>query len=37
MAAGAHGLQVDEIARRMVEERNIKPARAEELVAEQHS
>jgi hydroxymethylglutaryl-CoA reductase len=37
MAAGAHGTQVDEIARRMVEERNIKPARAEELVAELHS
>jgi hydroxymethylglutaryl-CoA reductase len=36
MAAGAHGVQVDEIARRMVEERNIKPARAEELVAELH-
>jgi hydroxymethylglutaryl-CoA reductase len=34
MAAGAHGTLVDEIARRMVEERNIKPARAEELVAE---
>ncbi len=34
MAAGAHGILVDEIARRMVEERNIKPARAEELVAE---
>jgi hydroxymethylglutaryl-CoA reductase len=34
MAAGAHGVQVDEIARRMVAERNIKPARAEELVAE---
>jgi hydroxymethylglutaryl-CoA reductase len=33
MAAGAHGGQVDEVARRMVEERNIKPARAEELVA----
>jgi len=36
MAAGAHGILVDEIARRMVEERNIKPARAEELVAELH-
>ncbi|EFO81031.1 hydroxymethylglutaryl-CoA reductase, degradative [Oscillochloris trichoides DG-6] len=36
MAAGAHGHQVDEIARRMVQERNIKPARAEELVAELH-
>ncbi len=34
MAAGAHGPLVDEVARRMVEERNIKPARAEELVAE---
>ena len=34
MAAGAHGSMVDEVARRMVEERNIKPARAEELVAE---
>jgi hydroxymethylglutaryl-CoA reductase len=34
MAAGAHGEQVDEIARRMVEERNIKPARAEELLIE---
>lgn len=34
MAAGAHGVQVDEVARRLVEERNIKPARAEELVAE---
>ncbi len=36
MAAGAHGSLVDEVARRMVEERNIKPARAEELVAELH-
>lgn len=34
MAAGASGGLVDEIARRMVEERNIKPLRAEELVAE---
>ena len=34
MAAGAHGNLIDEVARRMVEERNIKPARAEELVAE---
>ncbi|PDV97507.1 hydroxymethylglutaryl-CoA reductase, degradative [Candidatus Chloroploca asiatica] len=34
MAAGAHGPLVDEIVRRMVEERNIKPARAEELIAE---
>src|SRR5262249_46826022 len=30
MAAGAHGALVDEVARRMVEERNIKPTRAEE-------
>jgi hydroxymethylglutaryl-CoA reductase len=36
MAAGAHGALVDEVARRMVEERNIKPARAEELVSELH-
>ncbi|NTW01229.1 MAG: hydroxymethylglutaryl-CoA reductase, degradative [Oscillochloris sp.] len=36
MAAGAHGHLVDEIARRMVEERNIKPARAEELMVELH-
>jgi len=36
MAAGAHAHQIDEIARRMVAERNIKPARAEELVAELH-
>jgi hydroxymethylglutaryl-CoA reductase len=34
MSAGAHGEQIDEIARRMVEERNIKPARAEELLIE---
>jgi hydroxymethylglutaryl-CoA reductase len=34
MAAGAHGNLIDELARRMVEERNIKPARAEELMAE---
>ncbi|MCU0493247.1 MAG: hydroxymethylglutaryl-CoA reductase, degradative [Chloroflexaceae bacterium] len=34
MAVGAHGVMVDEVARRMVEERNIKPARAEELLAE---
>jgi hydroxymethylglutaryl-CoA reductase len=34
MAAGAHGPLVDEIANRMVAERNIKPARAEELVTE---
>jgi hydroxymethylglutaryl-CoA reductase len=37
MAAGAYGTQIDEVARRMVEERNIKPARAEELVAELHA
>lgn len=34
MAAGASGAMVDEIARRMVEERNIKPVRAEELIGE---
>jgi hydroxymethylglutaryl-CoA reductase len=34
MAAGAHGALVDEIARRLVAERNIKPARAEEILAE---
>jgi hydroxymethylglutaryl-CoA reductase len=34
MAAGASGGLVDEIARRMVQERTIKPARAEELVKE---
>jgi hydroxymethylglutaryl-CoA reductase len=34
MAAGAHGPLVDEVARRMVEERNIKPARADELMIE---
>ncbi|NJN18236.1 MAG: hydroxymethylglutaryl-CoA reductase, degradative [Oscillochloris sp.] len=34
MAAGASGPLIDEVARRMVEERNIKPARAEEIVAE---
>jgi hydroxymethylglutaryl-CoA reductase len=34
MAAGAHGHEVDEIARRMVEEGVIKPSRAEALVAE---
>jgi hydroxymethylglutaryl-CoA reductase len=33
MAAGAHGAEVDEIARQMVEERMIKPARAEALLA----
>jgi hydroxymethylglutaryl-CoA reductase len=37
MAAGAHGPLVDEVAGRMVAERNIKPARAEELVAELRS
>ncbi|PDW02780.1 hydroxymethylglutaryl-CoA reductase, degradative [Candidatus Viridilinea mediisalina] len=37
MAAGAHGMLIDEIARRMIEERNIKPARAEELFAELHA
>ena len=34
MAAGAHGHEIDEIARRMVEDRQIKPARAEALLAE---
>jgi hydroxymethylglutaryl-CoA reductase len=34
MAAGAHGHEVDEIARQMVEERVIKPSRAEALLAE---
>ncbi len=34
LAVGASGSLVDEIARRMVEERNIKPARAEELLTE---
>lgn len=34
MAAGAHGGEIDEVARRMVEERLIKPVRAAELVAE---
>ncbi|HNP70477.1 MAG TPA: hydroxymethylglutaryl-CoA reductase, degradative [Kouleothrix sp.] len=34
MAAGAHGAEIDEIARRMVEERQIKPARAALLLAE---
>jgi hydroxymethylglutaryl-CoA reductase len=34
MAAGAHGPEVDEIARRMIEERQIKPSRAETLLAE---
>lgn len=34
MAVGASGTLVDEIARRMVQERTIKPARAEELLQE---
>ncbi len=34
MAAGAHGSEVDDVASRMVEERVIKPARAEALLAE---
>lgn len=34
MAAGASGSLVDEVASRMVEERNIKPARANELIVE---
>src|SRR5262245_30921371 len=34
MAAGAHGAEIDEIARRMVEEKLIKPARAEALLLE---
>jgi hydroxymethylglutaryl-CoA reductase len=34
MAAGAHGHEIDEIARRMVEEGVIKPSRAEALVTE---
>jgi hydroxymethylglutaryl-CoA reductase len=34
MAAGAHGSEVDEVARRMVEERVIKPSRAETLLSE---
>ncbi len=36
LAAGAGGSLVDTIARRMIEERNIKPARAEMLLAELH-
>ena len=32
MAAGAHGGEIDELARRMVEEKLIKPARAEALL-----
>jgi hydroxymethylglutaryl-CoA reductase len=34
MSAGAHGAEIDEISRRMVEESLIKPARAEALLAE---
>jgi hydroxymethylglutaryl-CoA reductase len=34
LAAGAHGAEVDEIARRMIADRAIKPARAVELVGE---
>jgi hydroxymethylglutaryl-CoA reductase len=34
MAVGAHSHEIDEIARRMVTERVIKPARAEALLAE---
>ena len=34
MAAGAHAGEVDEVARRMVEESVIKPARAAVLLAE---
>jgi hydroxymethylglutaryl-CoA reductase len=34
MAAGAHSGEIDEIARRMVEEKLIKPARAEALLLE---
>jgi len=34
MAAGAHGGEIDEITRRMVEEKQIKPARAEALLLE---
>jgi hydroxymethylglutaryl-CoA reductase len=37
MAAGAHGAEIDEIARRMVEEQMIKPVRAEALLAELRS
>jgi hydroxymethylglutaryl-CoA reductase, degradative len=37
LAAGARGTQVDEIASRMVAEGTIKPARAEELLAELQS
>jgi hydroxymethylglutaryl-CoA reductase len=34
MAAGAHGAEIDEITRRMVEEKLIKPAHAEMLLLE---
>lgn len=34
MAAGAQGAEVDEVARRMIEDRMIKPTRAEELLGE---
>jgi hydroxymethylglutaryl-CoA reductase len=34
LAAGAHGAEVDEIARRMIEESVIKPARAHALLIE---
>jgi hydroxymethylglutaryl-CoA reductase len=34
MAAGAHGGEIDEIARRMIAEKHIKPARAETLLLE---
>ncbi len=34
MAAGAHGGEIDEIARRMIAEKHIKPARAEALLLE---
>jgi hydroxymethylglutaryl-CoA reductase len=34
MAAGAHGSEVDRLSERMVAERNIKPARASELLSE---
>lgn len=37
LAAGAHGTQIDEIASRMVAEGTIKPARAEEILAELQS
>ncbi|KPV53872.1 3-hydroxy-3-methylglutaryl-CoA reductase [Kouleothrix aurantiaca] len=34
MAAGAHGNEIDQVAQRMVAEKQIKPARAEALLAE---